>query len=51
MIKGSDQIAVKIGSKDVAPAIGPAWVRDRVLAQSLFMQHHPNCQLDVAAAA
>jgi len=34
--------------------LGPAWVGDMVLAQSLFItlkQHHPNCQIDVAAPA
>ena len=34
--------------------LGPAWVGDMVLAQSLFTtlkQQHPNCQIDVAAPA
>ena len=34
--------------------LGPAWVGDMVLAQSLFKTlkiNHPNCQIDVAAPA
>ena len=34
--------------------IGPAWVGDMVMAQSLYLtlkQHHPDCQIDVVAPA